>query len=753
MMNNGVLRVAVTALLFGAAAATHAQTQARVDIPHVFQAGQPARAADVNANFAALKSAVDSMQLPANLAWKGPWQASVSYLKNDLVEFGGSVYVCTTDTAGMSTPIDSTRWQLFAAKGANGVAGAQGPVGPAGAAGAVGPQGPQGERGEQGLPGWPGPQGVAGPQGPQGMPGAEGPAGPAGAVGPVGPQGPQGVPGVQGLPGWPGPQGEVGPQGPKGDPGDQGPSGVPGEKGDPGAQGPKGEQGDQGPAGTSPTTLVWKGEWQPEVSYLEKDLVEFGGSAYVCIAATSGMSTPIDATKWQLFAARGADGAAGPQGPMGPEGAVGAVGPQGPQGEPGIQGLPGWPGPQGEVGPQGPKGDPGEQGPPGVPGERGDPGPQGPAGPGVDLGPESRMGADGHGNVYGGKFAFNNALINNLPGAFNVAFGEGALASQVSVWGNVAIGRYAMLNNTTGHMNVAVGGEAPMGENTSGSFNTAVGNRSMVRNSTGQANVAVGHESMWRFAGTQNTAVGAAAMTSNGDGSDNTALGFAALGYLISGSHNIGIGRGAGELMQTGSNNIIIGAPGVVSESNVVRIGNVVSHERTFIAGVYGVATGAAGAAVVIDANGQLGTISSSARYKEDIEPMADASARLMQLRPVTFRYKEANAAGERPIQYGLIAEQVAEVFPDLVVYGTNGQIETVAYHLLTPLLLNELQRERQSTEALQRKVAEQSRQLEEQGVQLAALSERVDEVKVLKAQIEELKRLAMPVRVADHSQ
>ena len=752
MMNNRLLRVAVAGLLLGVAAAAHSQTQARVDIPHVFQSGQPARAADVNANFAALKSAVNSMQLPTVLAWKGPWQTSVSYLKNDLVEFGGSVYVCIVDTAGASSPIDPTRWQLFAAKGANGAAGALGPVGPAGAVGAVGPQGPQGERGEQGVPGWPGPQGVAGAQGPQGVPGGEGPAGPAGAVGAVGPQGPQGAPGVQGLPGWPGPQGEVGPQGLRGDQGVQGTPGAPGEKGDPGPQGPKGDQGEQGPAGTSPTTLVWRGEWQTELSYVEKDLVEFGGSAYVCIAETSGMSTPIDPTKWQLFAAKGAAGAVGPEGPVGPAGAVGAVGPQGPQGDPGVQGLPGWPGPQGEVGPPGPKGDQGDQGTPGAPGERGDPGPQGPegpqgpAGPGVELAPEARMGADGNGNVFGGKFAFNNALINNLPGAFNVALGEGALASQTSVWGNVAIGRYAMLNNTTGHMNVAVGGEAPMGENTSGSFNTAVGNRSMVRNSTGQANVAVGHESMWRFAGTENTAVGAAAMTANGDGSDNTALGFAALGYLISGSENIGIGRGAGELMQTGSNNIIIGAPGVVSESNVIRIGNVVSHERTFMAGVYGVATGAVGAAVVIDANGQLGTISSSARYKEDIRPMADASERLMQLRPATFRYKVPNSNGEKPIQYGLIAEEVAAVLPELVVYDKNGEVETVAYHLLTPMLLNELQKERQSTLALRH-------QLDEQGAQLAALSERVDEVKVLKAQIEELKRLALPMQVAEHVQ
>ena len=124
-MNKTLLRVAVSGLLFGLASAAHAQ--ARVDVPHVFQAGQPARAADVNANFAALKSALNSMQLPATLAWKGPWQTGVAYLKNDLVEFGGSAYVCIADTAGASTPIDPTKWQLFAAKGTSGATGAPGP--------------------------------------------------------------------------------------------------------------------------------------------------------------------------------------------------------------------------------------------------------------------------------------------------------------------------------------------------------------------------------------------------------------------------------------------------------------------------------------------------------------------------------------------------------------------------------------------------------------------------------------------------
>jgi hypothetical protein len=236
------------------------------------------------------------------------------------------------------------------------------------------------------------------------------------------------------------------------------------------------------------------------------------------------------------------------------------------------------------------------------------------------------------------------------------------------------------------------------------------------------------------------------------NGSENVALGNDSLNQLTDGSGNIAIGSFAGQALLTGSLNIFIGNNSTASnESGKIRIGS--GQTATYIAGIYGVTTGAAGAAVVIDANGQLGTISSSGRYKTDIQPMADSSARLLQLRPVTFRYKQANAAGEQPIQYGLIAEEVAKVFPELVVYDKDGQVETVAYHLLTPLLLNELQKEQAELQREKARTAELQRQLDEQGAQLAALSERVDEVKVLRAQIEELKRLAMPVQVAERVQ
>jgi hypothetical protein len=148
--------------------------------------------------------------------------------------------------------------------------------------------------------------------------------------------------------------------------------------------------------------------------------------------------------------------------------------------------------------------------------------------------------------------------------------------------------------------------------------------------------------------------------------------------------------------MTSGSNDIYIGNPAPGPESGAIRIGTGGLQAQTFIAGISGVTTGLTASAVVIDANGQLGTISSSRRYKEDIEAMVDASERLFKLRPVKFHYKQPDASGSKPIQYGLIAEEVAEVFPELAVYNKDGKPESVAYHLLAGLLLNEPQKEHQ---------------------------------------------------------
>jgi len=119
------------------------------------------------------------------------------------------------------------------------------------------------------------------------------------------------------------------------------------------------------------------------------------------------------------------------------------------------------------------------------------------------------------------------------------------------------------------------------------------------------------------------------------------------------------------------------------------------------------------GAAVMVNSLGQLGTVLSSRRFKEEIQDMREASSGLLRLRPVTFRYKEAFADGARPVQYGLIAEEVAEVHPDLVVYSRTGEVETVQYHKLVPMLLNELQKQHRRIDALQAENAELKARLE----------------------------------------
>jgi hypothetical protein len=184
-------------------------------------------------------------------------------------------------------------------------------------------------------------------------------------------------------------------------------------------------------------------------------------------------------------------------------------------------------------------------------------------------------------------------------------------------------------------------------------------------------------------------------MQSNTTGSGNTALGF-----------------GAGSAWTVGSNNIAIGNAGVAGESNTIRIGT--SQTRTFIAGIRGIRVTKT-QAVLVDANGQIGTSRSSIRYKEDVHTMGDASNPLMNLRPVTFRYKEAESDGSKPIQYGLIAEEVEKVMPDLVIYNAQGTPESVAYETLPSLLLNEYQKQG-------RELAAAKAKLETMETELAAL-------------------------------
>jgi Chaperone of endosialidase len=183
------------------------------------------------------------------------------------------------------------------------------------------------------------------------------------------------------------------------------------------------------------------------------------------------------------------------------------------------------------------------------------------------------------------------------------------------------------------------------------------------------------------------------AMESNTLGNSDSAIGFntllnvsnTACGYLVQRSNTTGVNNTA--------------SSGSLNDNEVVRIGtqgtNAINQTSCFTAGIRGVTTGNNDAVpVVIDSNGQLGTVSSSLRFKEDVRDMDTVSSGLMRLRPVTFRYQKPFADGSKPIQYGLIAEEVADVYPDLVAHSADGQIETVKYQALDSMLLNELQKE-----------------------------------------------------------
>src|SRR5262249_51324359 len=208
---------------------------------------------------------------------------------------------------------------------------------------------------------------------------------------------------------------------------------------------------------------------------------------------------------------------------------------------------------------------------------------------------------------------------------------------------------------------------------------------------------------------------------SNATGSYNTALGYQAL-YNSTGSRNLALGYNAGYKLTSGDKNIYVGNSGVASESATMRLGS--AQTRTFITGIRGVHLGRTGVAVVINSSGQLGTLVSSARYKHDIQDMREGSQGLYHLRPVTFRYKQ-DAQGQQ--QYGLIAEEVAKVYPELVVKGADGKVESVQYHELIPMLLNEVQRQRQKLEAQAQELAEVKAQNEEQRAQNAALAARLE--------------------------
>jgi hypothetical protein len=315
--------------------------------------------------------------------------------------------------------------------------------------------------------------------------------------------------------------------------------------------------------------------------------------------------------------------------------------------------------------------------------------------------------APGLDNTSVGAFTF----VNLTAGARNSAFGHAALFNVSTGNNNTAVGFQALNTVSTGNDNTAAGQRALLND-TTGLSNTAVGSGALQANTTGNSNVAVGANALTaNQLSTGNTVVGQGALVvfnPAGPTGQNTAIGQGALSALTTGNLNTAVGYFAGTILSSGSQNLYVGNEGVASENDTIRLGSGLWHTRLFLAATRGVTTGVNNAVpVVIDSLGQVGTISSSRRTKDHIEDLGDASRAIFDLRPVRFTYKQPFADGSTPIQYGLIAEEVDQVLPELVAYGNDGQPETVKYHVLPTLLLAEVQR-------LERARARQGQELEE---------------------------------------
>jgi hypothetical protein len=299
----------------------------------------------------------------------------------------------------------------------------------------------------------------------------------------------------------------------------------------------------------------------------------------------------------------------------------------------------------------------------------------------------------------------NTALgIDALPantGSDNTATGFNALRSNTTGFGNTANGQNALFSNTTGVFNTA-NSETALYLNQTGNDNTAEGAGALFSNTIGNGSTATGFNALLRnTTASYNTATGFQALLSNTTGTDNTATGVNALWANTTGFGNIALGFLAGANLTTGSNNIDIGNKGEASESNTIRIGKAGTQTSTFIAGITGT-TVANGAGVIIGSNGKLGTVVSSERFKEAIKPMDKASDAILALKPVSFRYKKDLDADRIP-QFGLVAEDVEKVNPDLVARDEQGKPYTVRYDQVNAMLLNEFQKSTAKTRSRKR--------------------------------------------------
>ena len=362
-------------------------------------------------------------------------------------------------------------------------------------------------------------------------------------------------------------------------------------------------------------------------------------------------------------------------------------------------------------------------------------------------------------------------LFNN--GDENTAFGAAALLFNSDGFGDTAIGAGALLNNTSSDFNTAVGlgalssntgdrntatGAAALVSNTTGASNTATGAFALFSNTFGIQNTATGHQALSSNTGSQNTAIGAGAMQNNTTGSDNTAIGLEALLNNTTGNNNTAVGTSALE-SSTGSLNIALGVDAgfsVTAASNVICIGSSGADvsNSCFIGNIRGVTTAHANAIpVLIDSAGQLGTMNSSRRFKKDIKPMHQASESILALKPVMFHYKNQDTKkAENTPQFGLIAEDVAEVNPDLVVRDAGGKPFTVRYEAVNAMLLNEFLKEHKKVEEQQTNITQLNSKMANQAAIIAQqqkgmealtaqLKEQAAQIQKVSAQLEVSKR------------
>ena len=363
------------------------------------------------------------------------------------------------------------------------------------------------------------------------------------------------------------------------------------------------------------------------------------------------------------------------------------------------------------------------------------------------------------GGYPGGNTAEGNfALLNLTTGLFNTAVGLFSLAANTNGNSNTGVGASALRNNTTGSANTAVGADAlnrnqngfdntavgiqALFANTLGHFNTALGSDSLHSNRTGDANTALGVAALANNNANQNTAVGCRALVSNTTGFINTSVGYAALFENTTGlgntaigmkalendttgGGNIAVGVRAGSSIVTGNSNIHIGNSGLPGDSETMRIGQF--QTATYIAGISG-QTASGGAAVFVNTDGKLGTLTSSARFKTDIKPMDNTSEAILALKPVTFRYKKEIDTQRTP-QFGLIAEEVEKVNPDLVTRDSNGESYTVRYEAVNAMLLNEFLKEHWQVQEQKVTIAELKSTAAQQQKQIETLTEGLQKV------------------------